>query len=317
MTRTPRHLAAFGAALAIAALALAPPAAAQIEPFTAPGVSGAVSANAWWSWGDSTWEHDVFGLGVLGSKLDWQDVEMPVAMVNGEFAWRFLVVSGTVGFGTVHDGTFIDDDFFMGSVFSRTRSTVEDGELMTLGADVGVRALRWRNAEGHRGHLDVLVGYYYWREEYEAFGAVPLIGPISVPANVKAITHEWEWHGARVGARVDAPVWRNLRYRLSLFFLPWSSLEVRDIHHLRDDLAQNPSVLTEADGGFGFQLDASLTYRIVHGLSVEVGFRYWRVEMDDGTVRFRFSDGTTSRHDLVEATTDRYGPYVGLTYRFP
>jgi hypothetical protein len=38
--------------------------------------------------------------------------------------------------------------------------------------------------------------------------------------------------------------------------------------------------------------------------------------MDDGKVVFRFSDGTTSRHDLVEGSTRRYGPYVGLTYRF-
>lgn len=315
MTRA--YLAAVGALLCTAVLVLAPPADAEVERFNAPGTSGSVSANAWWSWGNSTWEHDIFGLGLAGSKLDWQDVESPVATLAGEFAWRFLVVSGSVGFGPVLDGTFIDDDFILGSVFSRTRSTVEDGDVMTLNADVGVRALRWRDGEGRRGHLDVLVGYYFWREEYEAFGAVPLIGPISIPASVKAITHEWEWHGARIGARVDAPIWRNLRYRVSLFLLPWSSLDVSDIHHLRDDLAQNPSIRSEATGGFGFQLEGGLTYRIVQGLSVEVGFRYWRVEMDDGTVTFRFSDGTTSRHRLVEATTERYGPYVGLIYRFP
>jgi len=316
MTRT--HLAALCTALAAAAaLALAPPAAAQIEPFAAPGTSGSVSANAWWSWGNSTWEHDIFDLGVAGSKLDWQDIESPVAMISGEFAWRFLVVSGAVGLGPVLDGTFIDDDFILGSVFSRTRSTVEDGEVMTVNADVGVRALRWRDTQGQRGHLDVLVGYYYWREEYEAFGAVPLIGPISIPANVKAITHEWEWHGARVGARLDAPVWKNLRYRLSLFFLPWSALEVRDVHHLRDDLAQNPSIVSDATGGFGFQIEGSVTYRIVHGLSVEVGVRYWQVSMDDGRVTFRHADGTTTTHRLVEGTTDRFGPYAGLTYRFP
>ena len=315
MTRT--HLAVVGAALAISALVLAPPAMAQLEPFDAPGTSGAVSANAWWSTGNSTWEHDIFGLGVAGSKLDWQDVESPVATLSGEFAWRFLVVSGAVGWGSVVDGTFIDDDFVLGSVLSRTRSTVEEGEVMTLNGDVGVRALRWRDSEGRRGHLDVLVGYYYWREEYEAFGAVPLIGPIFIPPDVKAITHEWEWHGARVGARVDAPVWRRLRYRLSLFFMPWSSLEVRDIHHLRDDLAQSPSATTEATGGFGFEVDASLTYRIVHGLAVEVGFRYWKVSMDDGRVTIHHADGAATRHDLVEATSDRYGPYAGLTYRFP
>lgn len=315
MTRT--SLAVVGAVLTTALLALAPPAAAQIEPFAAPGVSAAVSANLGWTWGDSTWEHDIFGLGVAGSKLDWQDVEVPLATLSAEFAWRFLVVSAAVSGGQVVDGTFIDDDFLLGSVFSRTRSTADEGDVLTLGADIGVRALRWRDSEGRRGHLDVLVGYQYWREEYEAFGAVPLIGPISIPGNVKAITHEWQWHSARIGARVDAPIWRGLRYRLGVFLLPWSHLEVEDIHHLRTDLAQNPSIGTDADGGFGFQIDGSLTYTIIAGLAVELGFRYWSIDMDDGKVVFRFSDGTTSRHDLVEGSTRRYGPYVGLTYRFP
>lgn len=306
-----------GAVLVTALLTLARPAAAQVEPFNAPGIAAAASANVWWSWGNSTWEHDVFGLGIAGSKLEWEDVESPVAMFSGEFAWRFLVVSAAVGFGSVEDGTFIDDDFILDEVFSRTRSTVEDGEVFTFSADVGLRALRWRDHEGRRGHLDVVVGYQFWREEYEAFGAVPLIGPISVPADVKAITHEWEWHSVRLGARVDGPIWKGLRYRLGVFFLPWSSLDVDDIHHLRDDLLQNPSVATDASGGFGVQVDASLTYTFFAGLAAEVGFRYWRVSMEDGDVTFRHSDGTTTRHDLVEATTDRWGPYIGLTYRFP
>ena len=57
MTRT--YLAVVGAVLTTTLLALAAPAAAQIEPFAAPGVSAAVSAKVGWTWGDSTWEHDV------------------------------------------------------------------------------------------------------------------------------------------------------------------------------------------------------------------------------------------------------------------
>jgi len=314
---TPTVAAATATLVATVVLSLAAPASAQIQPFNAPGTSATVSANAWWSIGSSTWEHDIFGLGLAGSKLDWQDVESPVVMVTGDFAWRYLVLSAGVGWGQVSDGTFIDDDFVLGSVFSRTESTVPDGSILLFNANVGLRPFRWRDFQGRLGFMDFLVGYQFWREEYEAFGAVALIGPIAVASNVKVITHEWEWHSARIGGRVEAPLWRSLNYRLSLFFLPWSSLEVRDIHHLRGDLAQNPSVITKATGGFGFQIDGSLTYTFFHGLAVEAGFRYWQVDMDDGRVKIRHADGTTSRHDLVEATTKRYGPYVGLTYRFP
>jgi hypothetical protein len=299
-----------------AVLFLAVPASAQILPVDAPGISATVGTNAWWSFGGSTWEHDIFGLGIAGSKLDWKDVESPVVMATGDFAWRFLVLSAGVGWGQVIDGTLVDEDFALGSVFSRTESDVRDSNIFLVNADVGLRPLRWRDSQARLGFIDVLVGYQFWREEYEAFGASPSIGPISVPSNVKAITHEWKWHSMRVGGRFDVPTWRNLNFRLSAFFLPWSSLEVRDTHHLRTDLAQNPSVISTAKGGFGYQIDTSLTYTVFYGLAVEAGFRYWKVDMHDGSVKFRHSDGTTTQHNLVEANTKRYGPYVGLTYRF-
>jgi omptin family protein len=301
-----------------AVLFLAVPASAQIQPFDAPGTSATVSTNVWWSFGRSTWEQDVQG--ILGSKLDWKDVDSPVVMVTGDFAWRYLVLSAGVGWGqAVTDGTFVDDDFIQGGpVFSHTESTAPDSRILLFSADAGFRPLRWRDSQGRPGFVGVLAGYQFWREEYEAFGASGsgLFGPIEIPSNVKVITHEWKWQSVRIGGRFDAPFWRDFNFRLSAFFLPWSSLEVRDIHHLRDDLAQNPSFISTATGGFGYQLDGSLTYTFFHGLAVEAGFRYWKVDMHDGRVKVRFSDGTTFQNDLVEASTKRYGPYVGLTYRF-
>ena len=316
--RSPAEAGAVAAAIATLVttlvLFLAVPASAQIQPVDAPGTSATVSTNVWWSFGGSKWEHDF--LGILGSKLDWKDVESPVVMATGDFAWRYLVLSAGVGWGQVIDGTLIDEDSILGSVFSRTASDVPDGNIFLFNADVGLRPLRWRDSQGRLGFIDVLVGYQFWREEYEAFGAVPSIGPISLPSNVKAITHEWKWQSMRVGGRFDVPTWRNLNFRVSAFFLPWSSLEVRDTHHQREDLAQNPSVISTAKGGFGYQVDTSLTYTFFHGLAVEAGFRYWKVDMHDGHVKFRFSDGTVLGADLVEASTKRYGPYFGLTYRF-
>ena len=224
--------------------------------------------------------------------------------------------------GAGHCGTFIDEDFdqrLNPPLFSQTASDVSGDHILLFNVDVGLRPLRWRDSQGRLGFIDVLVGYQFWREEYEAFGASGFdttFGPISIPSNVKGITHEWQWHSVRVGGRFDVPTWRNLNFRLSAFFLPWSSLEVRDTHHLRSDLAQNPSVITTAKGGFGYQIDTSLTYTFFYGLAVEAGFRYWKVDMHDGNVQIRGSNGTTANFELVEASTKRFGPYVGLTYRF-
>jgi hypothetical protein len=112
---TPMVPGAIATLLTTAVLFLALPASAQIQPFDAPGTSATVSANAWWTFGGSKWEQDfdVVGLGTVGSKLDWKDVDIPVGMVTGDFAWRYLVLSSAgVGWGqAITDGTFIDEDF--------------------------------------------------------------------------------------------------------------------------------------------------------------------------------------------------------------
>jgi len=308
-------------------LLLAVPVSAQTQnvPIDAPGWSATVSTNAWWSFGTSKWEFDPISV-PIGSKLNWNHVDSPVVMVTGDLAWRYLVLSAGFGWGQILDGTLVDEDFVKtpqqgNFLFSRTSSDVPDSNILLFNADFGLRPVRYRDSYGRLGFIDVLVGYQYWREEYEAFGDTPHIDPFGltgarIPSTVKAITHEWQWHSVRIGGRFDAPIWRNLNFRLSAFFLPWSSLEVRDTHHLRTDLAQNPSVKTTANGGFGYQLDGSLSYTFFYGLAVEAGFRYWRVDTHDGDVKFRFSDGTSARENLAEASTKRYGPYVGLTYRF-
>src|SRR5262249_7446300 len=101
---TPIVRAAIATLVTTAVLFLSVPASAQLLPIDAPGMSATLSTNAWWTTGGSTWEHSAFvpGLGNIGSKLGWQDVESPVVMVTGDFAWRYLVLSAGVGWGAGH-----------------------------------------------------------------------------------------------------------------------------------------------------------------------------------------------------------------------
>jgi hypothetical protein len=52
------------------------------------------------------------------------------------------------------------------------------------------------------------------------------------------------------------------------------------------------------------------------GLSVEAGYRFWRLDSGSGTETTFFSDGTTARNRLNEIIIERGGPYFGLQYRF-
>jgi hypothetical protein len=52
------------------------------------------------------------------------------------------------------------------------------------------------------------------------------------------------------------------------------------------------------------------------GLSGEAGFRYWHFDSGSGDVVSRTTNGSEGRARLNEAITDRYGPYVGVSWKF-
>jgi hypothetical protein len=310
----------------LAVLGLQPVAAAQDRPavahdrqeVTGPAWSASLGTNLGISSGKSDWRHEapVPEFGVLSSRLRFEDVRAPIVGLDGDFVWRRLVVTAAGGWGAVYDGELIDEDFLENFTFSRTRSSVDDGRVAFASATVGYRLVDWRRLRrfpGQQVFVDVLVGYQWWHERYEAFG----IKDDGVPSSVRVLTHEWTWHSLRVGARLHTPLGRGFGLRASGFVLPWSSLVVEDVHHLREDLAQNPSIRTEATGGFGVQLEAAIAYRIWERLGLEAGYRYWQLRMNDGDVVFRGADGGSSPAlELKHAETHRQGLFVTISYWF-
>jgi hypothetical protein len=297
------------------------PAAAQ-EPLKVTGKdwSASIGANVWLSNAEIEWEHE-FPTGIpglnAGSKLHWRDIEAPIYSLEGELVWRRLVVIAAGGWGSVEDGTFIDDDFVSdGPLLSRTRSTVDDGSIYYGNVALGWRVVEWRDFEQRHGYLDLLAGYQWWREKYEAFGAASVIIPGDIPSNIKVITHDWTWQSIRIGGRASIPFPAGFGARVSAFFLPWSSVRLEDTHHLRTDLRQNPSSVTEATGGFGYQVEAALTYTFWRGLGAEAGYRRWQIDMDDGDVSTRAVDASLPKVGLREASIQRSGFFIGLFYRF-
>ena len=280
----------------------------------------------WLTSGYTKWNFDVDGVNPL-SELRWRGTDTVISEGNVDVVWRSLVLMVSLGGGRVHDGAFIDDDFFLSDYqarFSYTRSEVGGHVFYGIG-DVGYRALQWHEPmSGVRGFIDFFAGYQYWEEEYEAFGFKGFFGvlPVSVPvsqsesSSVKGITHTYRFHSLRVGARATIPLGAGLAWRVNAAFLPYTWAELEDIHHLRTDFAQNPSGRTRANGGFGYQIDAALTYRAWRGLSVEADYRMWGLEAGKGTATTFFSDGTTTRNPVKDLIIERGGPYVGVQYRF-
>jgi hypothetical protein len=249
------------------------------------------------------------------SDLRWRGVDSLVSEISVDVVWKRLVGLASVGGGLINYGVLIDEDFAVnGERIGRTRSSIEDSHLFYASADIGGRVVDWAMPGAvMRGYVDLLLGYQYWQEQYVAFGATGF--PVTVPSGVKAILNEYEWHSLRLGARTRVPIYRGLGLSLRGYVVPWTFLVIEDVHYLRSDLRRDPSFRDEADGGIGWQADGALRYAITPHLSVEAGFQYWKLKSAEG-VDIAFTTVGAFRQRLREASTERYGPFIGVRWRF-
>ena len=317
-------------ALALALVLLAPAAAAagEVENRLGP-VELTLGTRAWFSTGHFTWAFSGVASGAPVkplSELRWRGVDAAITEVALDLVlWQRLVLSGAFGRGDDRSGVLIDDDFALDDHqgrFSHTRSTI-DGHVTYGRGDIGARLLRW--GEGGRGWLDLLVGYQYWHEKLEAFGLQGFVDfspfglnlqlPAAVPGDVKVITHDYYFNSVRLGLRSRVPIAAGLAARLGFFVLPYSSFRLDDVHSVRNDLKKNPSFVSEQRGGLGVQASGGLAYTW-GPVSIEAGFEYWHLHAGSGGEKTtRLLSGDVSDR-LTELSAERWGPYLGLSYRF-
>lgn len=256
------------------------------------------------------------------SELRWRGIDALIPEVNADFSWKLLVLRAAVGWSKSENGVLIDEDFLLDDHSGRvsvSRSSVES-DIFYANGDVGIRAYRWISKDGRLGFFDFLGGYQYWREKYEAFGSTgasfsPLLPTPIAPQGTKVLTEKFTWQSIRVGARYQVPFPKGFGFRAEAMFIPWSHFEFEDIHHGRTDLRQDPSFLAKTEGGFGVQAEGAISYTIWKGFSVEGGFRYSKFSSGDGNIEARTVFGTVTQK-FEGAKTERYGPFVGLQYRF-
>jgi hypothetical protein len=311
-------------------LAISPTVSAQ-QPAPPPDWTVSLAGRVWVTSGWSNWNFKSAGVDPA-SDLRWRGVDAVVGEVTADLTWKRLVWMLSVGGTPLDDGTLVDEDFAKSNRqarFSVTRSPVDSGHIFYVNNDVGLRAMRWQQPlfgpatapPAPDGYVDVFIGYQFWREEYNAFGAQGslILGPKLVvnqtePNSVKFVTHEYTRHSVRIGARTQVPIVGGLSLKGLVAISPYTHTDHEDTHYLRTDL-RNP-IVSSANGGFGVQGEIGLAYAVWRGLSAEAGFRYWRFDSGQGDVVSRAVNGTEGRARLDEAITERYGPYLGVSWRF-
>jgi hypothetical protein len=304
-----------------------------------------VGVTGWFTQGKTEWSHDAShldpDLGNPSSKLKYEDVGTNVVELAGKvrFKNRFFL-QGNFGFAEIGGGRLTDDDFLsaQGAAnngasmpgaqrFSRTFSDIGGDDMWYVNADIGFLAHEFRH---NKGFLDLFVGFQYWREKQVANGLLqvecttasspnPSFG-CSPPGTSSfkgqtVITNTVHWTSLKVlGSEIRYQLFPRVDIDAKVAFLvTW--LNNQDVHHLRTDLAQNPS-FKMTGVGIGTNADLNVRVMLVQRLYLSGGYRLWWTRVTDGDWKIYGADGSSAGANLNEFQTLRHGPTVGLTYVF-
>jgi len=322
------------------------PVSAEVAPAQSSSIARVdVGVTGWFSQGETVWSQNASGLdanlGNPSSKLKYKDTGTNVTEITGRVQFKNKIfLRGAFGFGSIGGGRLTDDDFLsaqgaatQGATvsgehrFSRTFSDIDGDNLWYLSGDLGATAYTFRE---NKGTLGVFGGFQYWRERQTATGVTQAecttaSSPSSdfrcSPAgtvgfqNQTVITNTATWISGRFGGEIDYKIDSRVSIDAKVAML-LSYLNNEDIHHLRTDLAQDPS-FRMTGFGIGTNSNVNLRIRIWDRLYLTGGYQVWwnRVIAADQW-KIYGADGSSTTAPLTLFQTLRHGPTVGLTYTF-
>ncbi len=154
-------------------------------------------------------------------------------------------------------------------------------------------------ASGPRGSLGAFVGTTWLLELYRAFGCSQIAGGTAVcdpaiPATVDYQTNSAFWVAPRIGLATEFAITDRLTLSGTVAVSPLA------FHWSTENQWQSPEVnpITARGRGYGYQLQAALTYAFTERFVVGVGGRYWMFHADGATngPGAPQRQATTSRH---------------------
>jgi len=324
------------AALLICGTVLSPSDAAAEPPFKSSDVRVDVTLTSWLTEGKTRWnfynQSALFGNPT--SELDYKDVGTTVTELGGKVSFDKrsfqYFLRGQVGYGAVGGGRLVDDDYVSAAGatafgtsqsgahrFSRTHSDLDGSHIWYLNADFGGQIEVWQQ----RASLGAFLGYQHREEKLKAFGVGQIectlpgcaAGTVSNVGRL-ALTNTAKWDSFRLGVEGEARLHSRVSLDGRVAFLV-SQLSNKDIHHLRADLKQDPSI-TMTGTGIGFNGETNASLLVYEQLFFDVGYRYWWQRVGSGDVIFRGITGDSQPLPLNEFRSIRQGVTFGLRYNF-
>ena len=328
-----------GSGLALCGVMLSAQGAVAQEPVEESRQKFEFAIGTWISTGNTHWAHNASSssplLGNPTSRLTYKDVGTNVLDLAGTY-WFRPRLFGRLNFGVagIGGGRLTDDDYLAadgGNPSSRTNSNLNGDGMLYLNADVGGRVTNFAN---HRGWLDLFGGFQYWYTKYTAVGlgqvtctsagantdldpsvvGTQALCPNSVSGGTTVITNTTNWYSIRLGGRTEYRLTRQFSLLGSVALLPLSIIDNKDIHHLRGDLQQTPSI-SMLGFGIGANADVGARFMFTKNVWLNVGYRVWWNHAVDGTVTIHGTSGS-SEFPLTQFDSLRHGLTAGLNFTF-
>ncbi len=324
---------------ALAWIVVCPAASGAASLLKSSDVRVDVTLTSWLTEGKTRWnfynQNPRFGNPT--SDLGYKDVGTTITELGGKVSFDKrsfqYFLRGQFGYGEAGGGRLVDDDYVSAAGatafgttqggahrFSRTHSNLDGSHIWYLNADFGGQIDVWQK----RVSLGAFLGYQHREEKLKAFGVSQV--ECTAPGNLcnasgsvtgvnrLALTNTAIWDSLRLGVEGDVRPLARVSLDGRVAFLV-SRLNNKDIHHLRTDLKQDPSI-TITGTGIGFHAETNVSVMVYKQLFFDVGYRYWWQRVGSGDVVFRGTTGDSRPLPLTEFKSIRQGVTFGLRYAF-
>lgn len=297
---------------------------------------------SWVSEGTTTFAHDASmfepAFGNPTSKLDYVNIET----ITSEFQYKSKNANGNttkfiLGKGVITGGSLFDADYLsaLGAEqenttvsgahrFSYTKSDIIKDDISNFN-DYNMSYFSF--TLGKNKHVDANTefeyfgGFQYWKEKYAAKDIYilefTLICPPDCPLpgdfipSPRVITNEVTWKSFFVGFDLNRKLTNKFKLNTMIRISPLVDLKNVDHHLLRAD---NLTV-TSTGGGTGVDFEFAANYALTKNVGIELGYRYWYREINDGNVIFLDTTGISPPLPLVEFFSQRYGVTLALNMK--
>ena len=306
-----------------------------------------IGTRLWLSSGETEWSHcasDACGgsladgtlggfaytqLGDTTSKLTYEDTKAKVLEIFGDFslpADDSVILSFKLGVGSgdggqQRDRDWVQNDAGVQKTFSDTLSDIKDNEVSYHVLDIG------KTFERDKFSFKPFIGYMKYEEELHGYGLFyqeddlgyynnGAAGTDATLIDKKVFINKITWTGLRIGTELEYPIKEKSILIINAAYVHDAKADNDDSHVLRtaaNDLGPAPNIFSDGKGD-GIMLDLILTHEQSSQLNFDIGYRYWKFDVDSSTTSF--GPNHTIAFPGRSLYSERSGLIMGVSYKF-